>query len=166
MAIQHNPASIPLLSLDAIAFDSETTGLDTSQARMIQLGAVGISLWGDAESDLDAVTAVSWRMKKKVSKTRWAALRVGFSGADWASPWLMSLAECNLPAADFVMKAADASMGAFKESPASFYDAQSAMRILLIGSSFQMTNEIHIAPDRVFVANDMQQSRPQIYILY
>lgn len=42
MAVQHNPASIPLLSLDAIAFDSETTGLDTSQARMIQLGAVRI----------------------------------------------------------------------------------------------------------------------------
>jgi DNA polymerase III alpha subunit (gram-positive type) len=39
MAIRHNPASIPLLSLDAVAFDSETTGLDTSQARMIQLGA-------------------------------------------------------------------------------------------------------------------------------
>ena len=42
MAIQHNPASIPLLSLNAIAFDSETTGLDTSSARMIQLGAVRI----------------------------------------------------------------------------------------------------------------------------
>jgi DNA polymerase-3 subunit epsilon/CBS domain-containing protein len=36
------PASVPLLSLDAVAFDSETTGLDTSKARMIQLGAVRI----------------------------------------------------------------------------------------------------------------------------
>jgi DNA polymerase-3 subunit epsilon/CBS domain-containing protein len=42
MATLHNPASIPLLSLNAVAFDSETTGLDTSQARMIQLGAVRI----------------------------------------------------------------------------------------------------------------------------
>jgi DNA polymerase-3 subunit epsilon/CBS domain-containing protein len=42
MVTRHNPASIPLLSLDAIAFDSETTGLDTSKARMIQLGAVRI----------------------------------------------------------------------------------------------------------------------------
>ena len=42
MAKMHNPASIPLLSLNAIAFDSETTGLDTSQARMIQLGAARI----------------------------------------------------------------------------------------------------------------------------
>ena len=42
MAIKHNPASIPLLSLNAIAFDSETTGLDTSVARMIQLGGVRI----------------------------------------------------------------------------------------------------------------------------
>ena len=42
MAVEHNPGSIPLLSLDAIAFDSETTGLDTNRARMIQLGAVRI----------------------------------------------------------------------------------------------------------------------------
>ncbi|MDJ0778649.1 MAG: DUF294 nucleotidyltransferase-like domain-containing protein [Gammaproteobacteria bacterium] len=40
--MSHDPGSIPLLSLDAIAFDSETTGLDTSKARMIQLGAVRI----------------------------------------------------------------------------------------------------------------------------
>jgi DNA polymerase-3 subunit epsilon/CBS domain-containing protein len=39
---RHNPASIPLLSLTAVAFDSETTGLDTTRARMIQLGAVRI----------------------------------------------------------------------------------------------------------------------------
>ena len=42
MVREHNPGSIPLLSLDAVAFDSETTGLDTSKARMIQLGAVRI----------------------------------------------------------------------------------------------------------------------------
>ncbi len=38
----HNPGSVPLLSLDAVAFDSETTGLDTGKARMIQLGAVRV----------------------------------------------------------------------------------------------------------------------------
>ncbi len=32
----------PLVSLNAIAFDSETTGLDTRQARMLQLGAVRV----------------------------------------------------------------------------------------------------------------------------
>ena len=42
MAKKHNTGSIPLLSLNAIAFDSETTGLDTSQARMIEIGAVRI----------------------------------------------------------------------------------------------------------------------------
>ena len=40
---QGNPASTPLISLNAIAFDSETTGLDTHQARMIELGAVRIT---------------------------------------------------------------------------------------------------------------------------
>jgi len=42
MVTRHNSASIPLLSLDAIAFDSETSGLDISKAHMIQLGAVRI----------------------------------------------------------------------------------------------------------------------------
>jgi len=37
-----NNGAIPLVSLDAIAFDTETTGLDTSRARIIQLGAVKI----------------------------------------------------------------------------------------------------------------------------
>ena len=46
---RHNPASIPLLSLNAVAFDSETTGLDTSRARMIQLGAVRI-VHGEVDS--------------------------------------------------------------------------------------------------------------------
>ncbi len=41
--ISKNLATTPLLSLDAIAFDSETTGLDTSKARMIELGAVRIA---------------------------------------------------------------------------------------------------------------------------
>ena len=32
----------PLVSINAVAFDTETTGLDTSRARVIQLGAVKI----------------------------------------------------------------------------------------------------------------------------
>ena len=35
-------ATMPLVSLNAIAFDTETTGLDTTRARIIQLGAVKI----------------------------------------------------------------------------------------------------------------------------
>lgn len=34
---------IPLISLDAVAFDTETTGLDTTKARILQIGAVKIS---------------------------------------------------------------------------------------------------------------------------
>ncbi len=37
-----NNGAIPLVSLNVIAFDTETTGLDTSRARIIQLGAVKI----------------------------------------------------------------------------------------------------------------------------
>jgi CBS domain-containing protein len=38
------PGSVtPLASLNAIAFDTETTGLDTTRARIIQVGAVKIS---------------------------------------------------------------------------------------------------------------------------
>lgn len=33
----------PLKALEAIAFDSETTGLDTGRARIVQLGAIGLS---------------------------------------------------------------------------------------------------------------------------
>ena len=39
-----SPNSVtPLVSLSAIAFDTETTGLDTTRARIIQIGAVKIS---------------------------------------------------------------------------------------------------------------------------
>ena len=39
----HSLSSIPLVSLQAVAFDSETTGLDVTKERMIQLGGVRIN---------------------------------------------------------------------------------------------------------------------------
>lgn len=35
--------AIPLIALDAVAFDTETTGLDTAKARIVQIGAVGVA---------------------------------------------------------------------------------------------------------------------------
>jgi DNA polymerase-3 subunit epsilon/CBS domain-containing protein len=41
--------STPLISLDCFAFDTETTGLDTKSARIVQIA--GIRLRGAAETD-------------------------------------------------------------------------------------------------------------------
>ncbi|MFZ2099519.1 MAG: 3'-5' exonuclease, partial [Oricola sp.] len=41
----------PLIAVEAIAFDSETTGLDTKSARIVQLGAIGLKAGRIEESD-------------------------------------------------------------------------------------------------------------------
>ena len=41
-SVETTSSVTPLVSLDAVAFDTETTGLDTTKARVIQLGAVKI----------------------------------------------------------------------------------------------------------------------------
>ena len=33
----------PLIALDAVALDTETTGLDTARARIVQVGAIAVS---------------------------------------------------------------------------------------------------------------------------
>ena len=42
-AISPGNAVTPLVSLNAVVFDTETTGLDTTKARIIQVGAIKIS---------------------------------------------------------------------------------------------------------------------------
>ena len=103
--------------------------------------AHGVLRWSDLQRSEgltltnDAVTGISWRMKKKWTKVRWAALRRGFSDVDWAEPWLDELHSCGLPAPDFVIKDSDKAMSSFLDRPASFYDAQAAMRVLLVACS-------------------------------
>ena len=62
----------------------------------------------------------------------WAALRVGLSGRDWASEWLDLLQQFGLPGTDFVLLAPSLDFTAFKQRIANFYDAQAALRILLM----------------------------------
>lgn len=46
------PTSTPLISIDAVAFDTETTGLDAQTARIVQMGALRIA--GGADASLEA----------------------------------------------------------------------------------------------------------------
>lgn len=82
----------------------------------------------------DAVFGSTWRMKGKHRVTHWAALRVGLSGEDWGRAWLEALRSQNLPGSDFVISAPASSWASFRSRPADFYDAQAAMRVLLVRS--------------------------------
>ena len=84
----------------------------------------GVLRWSDFQRSenliltSDAVTATSWRMKKKITSVPWAALRVGVSGRDWGRAWVDAMAECGLPAVDFLLFASDGALQRFSESPA------------------------------------------------
>ena len=80
----------------------------------------------------DSVFGRTWRMKGKQEQTPWAALRVGLSPVDWGKAWLAALNSSGLPGADYVISAPTSSWDAFKPRPADFYDAQAAMRALLV----------------------------------
>ena len=98
----------------------------------------GCLRWADLQKskDLilteDSVFARSWRMKGKSGSTPWAALRVGLSSKDWGAAWVKALAEHGLPREDYIMYAPDASWKGFRRKPADFYDAQTAMRAILM----------------------------------
>jgi CBS domain-containing protein len=47
------PIATPLVSLDAVVLDTETTGLDTKQARIVQIGAVEFNQGRDGDQTFD-----------------------------------------------------------------------------------------------------------------
>ena len=58
--------------------------------------------------------------------------RVGFTGCDWGSAWLLELAAAGLPGEDFILKAPNSSGTSFASRIADFSDGQAAMRALLV----------------------------------
>ena len=46
----------PLMSIDAVALDTETTGLDPKESRVIQLGAVRL-IWVNALRDAPEISS-------------------------------------------------------------------------------------------------------------
>ena len=99
----------------------------------------GVLRWSDFQRSEglhltpDAVVGTSWKMKKKLTKVPWAALRTGVTGFDWGGAWWTALAEACLPSEDFVMYKSDGCLQYFVPEPARFYHAQAAMRLLLAG---------------------------------
>ena len=79
----------------------------------------------------DAIMATCWRMKGKKVQTPWAALRVGFSGKDWASHWLRELAEDDLPGLDFTLMAPNSKFSDYTSTIASHHHFANVQRALL-----------------------------------
>ena len=75
----------------------------------------------------------------KTVQVPWAALRLGLRNRDWGKDWLAAMAEANLPGNDFVILAPNKEWTGFKERIADFYDAQAAMRALLIMGGMDAT---------------------------
>ena len=48
----------PLMALDAVVIDTETTGLDPANARLLEIGAVRAAMKGPAEAMCDFWDAV------------------------------------------------------------------------------------------------------------
>eukprot|EP00959_Pyramimonas_sp_CCMP1952_P090290 1890014-Pyramimonas_sp.AAC.1 len=62
----------------------------------------------------DAIYAETWRSKKKVGKTPWAAPRRDWQGRDWGGPlWATISMYVDLHTADFVVPAVLFRLGAF-----------------------------------------------------
>ena len=69
---------------------------------------------------------------KKQGWRSWAALKVGFSGLDWGTPFLALLQKHNMPGDDFVLKRPTPTMSGFQDRPASFSDALHATRFIMV----------------------------------
>ena len=82
---------------------------------------------------------VTYKSKKKHAPLKWAALRIGFSGADWGAPFLLALSEANFPKADFLVERPTRDLCGFTRSPADWSDATRVLQALLVMSGINAT---------------------------
>ena len=89
----------------------------------------------------DAITARA-PMKNHKFLTPWAAPRRGFSGRDWAGPWMTALQQAGLPGQDFVLRACNARCNGFTTAIGEYRHAQSTMLSLLCLQPFGLTKQM------------------------
>ena len=120
------------------AIESGATAPLRAYAGVCSCLAHGVLRWKDLirSEDLhltnDALVGVAWRMKRKLRKQPWAALRRGLTNTDWALRWLKALALDNMPGEDFVIFGVSRDFRSFRPRVACFADAVAAMRMLLM----------------------------------
>ena len=78
---------------------------------------------------------------KKQGWRSWAALKVGFSGKNWGTPFLALLHKHGMPGEDFVLKRPTPNLSGFQERPASFSDALHGTRSV-IGVGLQLLRSL------------------------
>ena len=69
---------------------------------------------------------------KKQGWRSWVALKIGFSGKDWGTPFLALLHKHNMPCEDFVLKRPTPNMRGFQERAASYSDALNGTRYIMV----------------------------------
>ena len=105
----------------------------------------GVKRWADVlhsvevVASADALSWVTYKSKKKHAPLKWAALRIGFSGADWGAPFLSALSEANLTKFDFLVERPTRDLCGFTRSPADWSDATRVLQALLVMSGINAT---------------------------
>ena len=98
----------------------------------------GVKRWSDAQHVAemtiagDALVVKSWKSKKKKRAILWGALRSGFCGTDWVTPFMRSLKEYGFPGEDYLITAPRTDLMGFTKTPARWGDAERGIHAALI----------------------------------
>ena len=79
----------------------------------------------------DSVCGTS-RLKAKKTWTKWFIPKIGLSGKDWSSPWLLELAANGLPGPDFLLKGVNSACDEWCDRPATYADARRVLHLTLM----------------------------------
>ena len=140
-----------LRKMEEVVFTGEFVVLKI-YAGFIALLAHGCLRFADAQhsEDLyitsDAIIGTGWRVKKCKRKVLWAALRVGISARDWGAEWLAVLAEVDLPAKDFILKAPTPDLRGLTERIASYDNVACVMRAILMMTGMSAGEAVRYTP--------------------